>query len=92
VYQQLSNDGCFLNFDSAAPDDHFLKDLYRSLRRASGQRRRQEAQIRTLNEGETHSQDTSLLDHLRFLDAAGFRSVDCMYKRLGHAVVGGYKH
>ena len=39
----------------------------------------------------THSQDTTLLDHLRFLTNAGFTSVDCFYKRLGHAVVGGYK-
>ena len=91
VYSNLTSGGCFFNFDSAAPPDDFLKDIYRSLRRPVGEQRRQDLQVRPLEEGETHSQDTTLLDHLRFLTNAGFTSVDCFYKRLGHAVVGGYK-
>ena len=71
--------------------DQFLKDLFRSVRKSSGAQRRKDNQIRTLEEGETRSQDTILLDHLRFLTNAGFCSVDCFYKLLGRAVVGGYK-
>jgi SAM-dependent methyltransferase len=91
VYANLSDGGCFLNFDAAAPPDQFLKNLFRSFKRSSGDKRRKDNEIRTLEEGETHSQDTTLLDHLRFLTNAGFASVDCYYKLLARAVVGGYK-
>ena len=91
VFANLSSGGCFFNFDAAAPPDQFLKDLFRFVRKSSGAQRRKDNQIRTLEEGETHSQDTMLVDHLRFLTNAGFASVDCFYKLLGRAVVGGYK-
>ena len=91
IHRNVAPGGCFLNFDSAAPGDDFLRDLYRSLRRGAGEQRRRESEVRPLGQGETHSRDTTMADHLRFLTEAGFTSVDCMYKRLGHAVVGGYK-
>ena len=38
-----------------------------------------------------HHKDATLARHLEWLTAGGFTSVECFWKRLGQALVGGYR-
>lgn len=91
VYGLLNTGGAFFNFDAAVPADPTLKLLFRALRKGSGEQTRDLTQIRSLDQGETHSQDTTLTNHLDYLASAGFEAVECFYKHLSNTVVGGYK-
>lgn len=85
VFSALAPGGAFFNLDSVAPGEG-LRDVFREANaRLSG---------RPVSErhGPTpgHYFD-SVADHLSFLRQAGFTQVDCFWKRLGSALVGGYK-
>lgn len=91
VFDRLSKDGCFFNLDIVGPRDDYLKEIYR---RAGELVTGQPAQRTTPGANRTsahgHFPD-NVDDHLRFLAEAGFDPVDCFWKHLGNALVGGYK-
>jgi len=91
VYGLLNTGGAFFNFDAAVPADPELKLLFRARHRGSGEQTRPQTDVRSLDQGETHSQDTTLANHLDYLASAGFDAVECFYKHLASTVVGGYK-
>ena len=85
VFSVLGPGGCFLNLDSVAPAEEGLRPIFREASaRLAGQP--PERQPRHLP---GHYYDT-VEDHLHFLREAGFTHVDCFWKRLGQALVGGY--
>ena len=85
--------GAFFNLDTASPEDVFLNDIFRKVRRSENPSAEpayrspdQQAHDRLL-----HHRDATLQKHFEWLHAAGFSTVDCFWKRLNQALVGGYK-
>ena len=83
VYASLSAGGCFFNLDGVSPPEEALRSVYRA-----GRGGPVEQAPRPPSPG--HYFET-LDEQLGFLRAAGFRAVDCFWKRLGLALFGGYK-
>jgi tRNA (cmo5U34)-methyltransferase len=86
IYAALAPGGCFFNLDSVTPAEEGLATVFREANarltgRPSDPRR---------GHLPGHYYD-SVDDHLKFLRAAGFSLVDCFWKRLGQALVGGFK-
>lgn len=92
IYERLAPGGCFFNLDTADPDSFLLDSVYRSAgtvrEKDSGRRRTEEDFER--RKVETH-RDAPLRAHLEWLESAGFRAVDCFWKNLSLALIGGYK-
>jgi ubiquinone/menaquinone biosynthesis C-methylase UbiE len=86
VYAALSPGGCFFNLDSVAPADEALRPVYQQ---ASARLAGHPAEM-SAGHLPGHYYD-SVGDHLEFLREAGFSLVDCFWKRLGLALVGGFK-
>jgi len=87
VVQALRPGGLFLNLDIVDAGHPFLADLYEALRR-------QEEREKGLEPEPTppgHRQVPGVLAHLEWLRSAGFHPVDCLWKRLGMAMVGGWR-
>jgi tRNA (cmo5U34)-methyltransferase len=85
--------GAFFNLDTASPENVLLNDIFRKIRRAEDPNAtpayrspEQEAHDMLL-----HHRDATLQKHFDWLHAAGFSTVDCFWKRLNQALVGGYK-
>lgn len=91
VFQVLTPGGCFFNLDTVAPPDDYLRELYRN---ASGFLRGRPVDSASPRQNwpglPGHYYDTEK-DHLRFLAEAGFDPVDCFWKRMNNALIGGYK-
>ena len=85
IFSALRPGGCFFNLDSVAPAEEGLRPIFRD---ASA---RLAGHPPELGAGRLpgHYYDT-VDDHLRFLREAGFTNVDCFWKRLGLALVGGF--
>jgi tRNA (cmo5U34)-methyltransferase len=85
VFKVLAPGGAFFNLDSVAPGEG-LADVFREANaRLVG---------RPTREGQHHPPGhyyDPVPDHLAFLRQAGFSHVDCFWKRLGTALVGGFK-
>jgi hypothetical protein len=85
--------GAFFNLDTASPENEQLNDLFRKVRRAEATEPRvayrtpdQQAHDQLL-----HHRFATLQKHFDWLRAGGFDTVDCFWKRMGQALVGGYK-
>jgi trans-aconitate 2-methyltransferase len=94
IYASLHPQGCFFNLDTASAPDEFLRELFRGSRRA--ERPQAEAQPAPASQVRhsvalDHHREATLKRHLAWLDEAGFKPVDCFWKRLEQALVGGYK-
>ena len=82
IYQRLRRGGIFINIDQIRGETAYLRNLYweywlANVRRAKAA----EAQIReSIARRTTYDQDALLTDQLHWLRAAGFESVDCVYK------------
>lgn len=85
VFSSLGQGGCFLNLDSVAPAEEGLRPIFRE---ASARLAGHPPAARVRHQP-GHYYDT-VEDHLRFLREAGFTQVDCLWKRLGQALVGGF--
>jgi tRNA (cmo5U34)-methyltransferase len=85
VFSSLGQGGCFLNLDSVAPAEEGLRPIFRE---ASARLAGHPPAARVRHQP-GHYYDT-VEDHLRFLHEAGFTQVDCLWKRLGQALVGGF--
>ena len=86
VFSSLGPGGCFFNLDSIAPTEEALRPIFRQ---ASGRLAGRPPDTSNAHPP-GHYYDT-VEDHLRFLREAGFTLVDCFWKRLGLALVGGYR-
>jgi tRNA (cmo5U34)-methyltransferase len=92
IYSQLRVGGCFFNLDTASAPDDFLHEAFRNARR-----RDPATQVRTTTTQRSHSQtafhhrEATLVRHLTWLGDAGFQSVECFWKQLDQAMIGGYK-
>jgi tRNA (cmo5U34)-methyltransferase len=86
IYNALAPGGAFFNLDGARPADDELRDAYRA--GGGGQPRSRPEQERGRVSG--HYFET-LDEQFDFLRAAGFRLVDCFWKRLDLVLLGGYK-
>jgi tRNA (cmo5U34)-methyltransferase len=94
IYGALKPGGAFFNLDTASADGDFLEDLMRSVRRKENGPRetpRTRSAQQTAHDAMHHHKDATLLKHMEWLQAAGFTHVDCFWKRLTSALVGGYK-
>jgi len=85
--------GAFFNLDTASPENVLLNDIFRKIRHAEDPNatpayRSPEQQAHDMR---LHHRDATLQKHFDWLHAAGFSTVDCFWKRLNQALVGGYK-
>jgi tRNA (cmo5U34)-methyltransferase len=88
IYDNLSVGGSFFNMDEASAPNQYLDDLFRAIRRGG------EAvpQGNTMAAGRGgHSFKATVAEHFEYLEKAGFQSVECFWKRLNIALLGGYK-
>jgi SAM-dependent methyltransferase len=85
IYRVLAQGGAFFNLDGARPDDE-LSAVYRAAGGRPG-RSKPDDEVARLS---GHYFET-LDEQLDFLRAAGFRLVDCFWKRLDLVLIGGYK-
>ena len=94
VYKNLKPGGAFFNVDTASPNNPELQEIYRGVSRAENADRPavdQTSPARMAHNQLHHHRDATLVKHIEWLTAAGFHSVDAHYKRLGLALLGGYK-
>ncbi len=92
IFENLVPGGAFFNIDSADTATYLLDTVYRSAgsdARESRRRQRTEQEFEQFK-NDRH-RDAPLRKHFEWLEAAGFESVDCFWKRLSLALVGGYK-
>ena len=90
IAQRLAPGGCFLNVALVGAPDPVLQDLYSRV----GELERQ-ARGEPPWRGEPGSaprwQRYTVAQYLEMLREAGFERVDCFWKRLGTALIGGYR-
>jgi tRNA (cmo5U34)-methyltransferase len=86
IYDALAPGGAFFNLDGARPADDRLREVYRAAGGRPAQSRPDEDQARLSG----HYFET-LDEQLGFLRDAGFRLVDCFWKRLDLVLIGGYR-
>jgi ubiquinone/menaquinone biosynthesis C-methylase UbiE len=93
IYTNLKPGGAFFNMDTASPETDELRETFRRVSRAENPRTEQPARApeQQAHDAMSHHRDATLLRHLEWLKSAGFTSVDCFWKRLGRALLGGYK-
>ncbi len=96
IHDSLTQGGAFFNLDTASPATDFLNGVARGARRrgrdenrAPREERRTPEQI--AHDAMHHHRDATLARHLEWLHAAGFAEVDCFWKNLSLALVGGFK-
>jgi SAM-dependent methyltransferase len=86
IYAALAPRGVLLNLDGARPVEDGLSAIYRAAGGRPARSRPEEERSRMSG----HYFET-LDEQLDFLRAAGFRLVDCFWKRLDLVLIGGYK-
>lgn len=91
VFRSLTPGGCFFNLDTVAPSDEYLKALYRQAGDFLRGRPLAWTSTQTSRPPSPGHYFDTVEDHLRFLAEAGFAPVDCFWKRLNNALIGGYK-
>jgi tRNA (cmo5U34)-methyltransferase len=89
VFSHLAPSGCFFDIDNMRPRDEFLRARYSQADpgRPTGYGNRSQAP-RTVGSRE---HPDPVAEQLAFLREAGFSHVDCFWKRLGRAMIGGFK-
>jgi SAM-dependent methyltransferase len=88
VYAHLAPGGCFIDIDNMRPRDEYLRARYAQADpgRPTGYGNRAQAP-RT---GGSREHPDPVAEQLTFLREAGFSHVDCFWKRLGRAMIGGF--
>ena len=90
IYGIIEPDGAFFNLDTASPAGEHLNQAFRAAGRGEPRPQRSNRE-RTVHDMLPHHKDATLARHLEWLTAGGFTSVECFWKRLGQALVGGYR-
>jgi ubiquinone/menaquinone biosynthesis C-methylase UbiE len=92
IYANLKPGGAFFNLDTASPENDFLADLFRSIRRTDeSSRPSREANEIPHSVRFYHHRDATLARHIEWLKEAGFVAYECFWKRLGTALMGGWR-
>jgi tRNA (cmo5U34)-methyltransferase len=92
IYSRLREGGCFYNYDNMHPRDAYLRQRYRDALPDSWMRRmREPANQPARREGGGTEYPDPVGEQLAWLQEAGFQSVDCVWKRFGRCLAGGYK-
>jgi tRNA (cmo5U34)-methyltransferase len=92
ICRNLRAGGAFFNLDTASTETDFLHERFRAARprraRPAGEER---TPAQRAHDALHHHRDATLVCHLEWLKAAGFASVDCYWKHLDRALVGGFR-
>ena len=95
IRENLKPGGAFFNLDTASAENDGLRQAYRGVRKAERPDAAPRPTTRTpdqqAHDQMLHHRNATLQRHLEWLHAAGFSTVDCFWKRLELALVGGYK-
>ncbi|MFC2056975.1 class I SAM-dependent methyltransferase [Chloroflexota bacterium] len=100
VFSMVKEGGCFLNSEYVGPSGPLTRKLYHLHQLLSRQEQsRQRGIEKSLVELEeewrsrdmAHMQQASLESQLPWLRQAGFDEVDCLWKDIGQAIIGGYR-
>ncbi len=92
IHANLKPGGAFFNLDTASPEDGFLDDLFRSLRRTEQPPRPPREQNEVPHSVSFyHHKEATLARHMEWLKEAGFVGCDCFWKYLGRALIGGWR-
>ena len=83
--------GCFFNVDNMRPRDDVLRERYAEIRDPEAAARRRAARAAGQPGGGGREHSDPVADQLAWLRAAGYQHVDCFYKKLDRAMIGGYK-
>lgn len=91
VFRLVAPGGCFFNLDVVGPIDEYLRVRYREAGEyVNGPPVR--STLPSASQTSAHGQTPESIDgHLQYLAEAGFDPVDCFWKQLGNALVGGYR-
>jgi hypothetical protein len=92
IHANLKPGGAFFNLDTASPENEFLRDLLRSIRRIEEPSR----PSRDPNEvphsvSFHHHREATLARHMEWLKEAGFVAYECFWKHLAMALIGGWR-
>ena len=103
VFLMVKEGGCFLNSEIVGPSGPLTQRFYRLHRLLSRQEQlrqrgiekslvelEEEQQPRTMTQMQ-HDHASSLESQLLWLRQAGFHEVDCLWKDMGQAIIGGYR-
>ena len=90
IFRVLAPGGCFFNLDVVGASDDFLRDRYRQAGEFVNGPPPPPTLPRPTTSAHGHFPE-SVENHLGFLTEAGFEPVDCFWKQLGNALVGGYR-
>jgi tRNA (cmo5U34)-methyltransferase len=92
IFRNLRTGGAFFNLDTASPETGFLHERFRAAKprrnRPAGEQR---TEAQRAHDALHHHRDATLARHLEWLRTAGFTSVDCFWKHLDRALVGGFR-
>ena len=94
VHGALNEGGAFFNLDTASPASDYMNQAMRGARRRDPDRRPREERRtpeQIAHDAMHHHRNATLARHLEWLRAAGFTEVECFWKNLTLALVGGYK-
>jgi tRNA (cmo5U34)-methyltransferase len=91
IYANLKPSGAFFNLDTASPEDDFLADLFRSIRRADHRRPPRDPNEVPHSVSFYHHREATLARHMEWLREAGFVAYECFWKQLGTALIGGWR-
>jgi tRNA (cmo5U34)-methyltransferase len=89
----VKSGGAFFNMDTASPEDHAHDEMFRKARRSgeTAPRPTYRSPDQQAHDSLLHHSDASLQKHFDWLHAAGFTTVDCFWKLMNRALIGGYK-
>jgi len=92
IYANLKPGCAFFNLDTASPENDFLIDLFRSLRRAEHSSRPPRDPNDVPHSARFyHHKEATLPRHMEWLREAGFVYYECFWKQLGTALIGGWR-
>lgn len=89
IHLRLNDGGCFLDIDNMRPRDPLLRERYADIRDPVAAAARRERQRARGGGGGEHADPMD--DQVLWLRQAGFRHVDCFWKKLDRSMIGGYK-
>jgi tRNA (cmo5U34)-methyltransferase len=89
VYARLDPEGCFFDVDNMRPRDDFIRARYAQADPARPGYGNNAQRPRTGGGSREHPDPVA--EQLASLREAGFSHVDCYWKRLGRAMIGGFK-
>jgi hypothetical protein len=92
IYRLDALEGCFFNLDVVGPSDEYLRERYRAARDYVNGPAVPSTQPRASRTSAHGHFPESVASHLALLADAGIAPVDCFWKQLGNAPVGGYRH